>query len=52
MSRRFAAEKNNVEKLRIEEEREAIYDNPPNPSDDVEINVTNALKWHLKWEWT
>ena len=48
MIRKSDAERERAENLRIEEEREAIYDNPPAPSGDVEVNVANALMWHTE----
>jgi hypothetical protein len=31
--------------------RMKVFETPPPPSDDPEVNVSNALKWHLDWGW-
>ena len=37
--------------FKLEENRKrAVFENPPVPSEEREINVANALKWH-SWGW-
>ena len=33
-----------------ENRRRAVFENPPDPSEEKEVNVVNALKWH-SWGW-
>ena len=34
-----------------ENRRRAVFENPPDPSEEKEVNMANAIKWH-SWGWS